>query len=139
MVGALVAAFAVLPSRGQQPVPGDQAQVDAVIEQSGFPVISNAVFVRWSSAFSRSVLWSNLYQHVPAARTAELLAAMGATVSVGFVAGQPAVAAELLGGWLVELRRVLTAEPVLHGDETSGRVIKALWWFSSSQRSCRCG
>ena len=44
---------------------------------------------------------------------------MGATVSVGFVASQPVVAAKLLGSWLVELRRALTAEPVLHADEKS--------------------
>ena len=83
----------------------------------------------WGPRVRALCVYLLIYQHVPAARTAELLAAMGATVSVGFVASQPAVTAELLGGWLVELRRVLTNEPVLHADETSGRVNKALWWF----------
>jgi transposase len=50
-------------------------------------------------------------------------------VSVGFVAAQPARSAELLEGWLVELRRRLTGEPVLHADETSGRVNGSLWWL----------
>lgn len=70
-----------------------------------------------------------IYQHVPAARTAELLAAMGASVSVGFVAAQPARSAERLAGWLVELRHRLCGEPVLHADETSGRVNGTLWWL----------
>ena len=83
----------------------------------------------WGPRVRALCVYLLIYQHVPAARTAELVGAMGATVSVGFVAGQPAVAAELLGSWLIELRRALTAEPVLHADETSGRVNNTLWWF----------
>lgn len=83
----------------------------------------------WGPRVRALCVYLLIYQHVPAARTAELLAAMGATVSVGFVAAQPARSAELLAGWLVELRQQLCGEPVLHADETSGRVNGALWWL----------
>lgn len=83
----------------------------------------------WGPRVRALCVYLLIYQHVPAARTKELLAAMGATVSVGFVAAQPARSAELLAGWLVELRARLCGEPVLHADETSGRVNGNLWWL----------
>lgn len=83
----------------------------------------------WGPRVRALCVYLLIYQHVPAARTAELLAAMGAAVSVGFVAAQPARSAEQLAGWLVELRSRLCGEPVLHADETSGRVNGALWWL----------
>lgn len=75
----------------------------------------------WGPRVRAMCVYLQIYQHVPAARIAELLAAMGAAVSVGFVAAQPARSAEKLDGWLVELRRRLCGEAVLHADETSGR------------------
>jgi transposase len=83
----------------------------------------------WGPRVRALCVYLLIYQHVPAARTAELLAAIGATVSVGFVAAQPARAANQLQGWLIELRRRLCGEPVLHADETSGRVNGTLWWL----------
>jgi transposase len=70
-----------------------------------------------------------VYQHVPVARAAELLAALGVPVSTGWVAGQSPRAAHKLGRWLAELRLRLAGEPVLHADETSGRVAGTLWWL----------
>jgi transposase len=69
------------------------------------------------------------YQHLPVARTAELLSSMGAPVSTGWVAAQSPQAASRLGRWLVDLRLRLTGEAVLHADETSGRVAGTLWWL----------
>lgn len=83
----------------------------------------------WGPRVQAMCVYLLIYQHVPAARTAELLAAMGAAVSVGFVAAQPARSAQRLAGWLIELRRRLCGEPVLHADETSGRVNGTLWWL----------
>jgi len=83
----------------------------------------------WGPRVKAMCVYLLIYQHVPAARTAKLLAAMGAAVSVGFVAAQPARSAEQLTGWLTELRRRLCGEPVLHADETSGRVNGTLWWL----------
>ena len=68
-------------------------------------------------------------QHVPVARTAELLSQMcGAPVSTGWLAGLPAEAAGGLGGFLDELRGQLRAADVLHADETSARVSGAVYW-----------
>ncbi len=68
-------------------------------------------------------------QHVPVARTAELLSQVcGAPVSTGWLAGLPAEAAGGLGGFLGELRGQLRAEDVLHADETSARVSGATYW-----------
>jgi len=83
----------------------------------------------WGPRVRAMCVYLLIYQHVPAARTAELLAAMGAAVSVGFVAAQPARSAGQLTGWLSELRRRLCGEAVLHADETSGRVNGSLWWL----------
>jgi hypothetical protein len=53
----------------------------------------------------------------------------GANVSTGWVAGVVPRASGRLGGWLAGLADRLAAEPVLHADETSGRLAGGLWWF----------
>lgn len=68
-------------------------------------------------------------QHVPVARTAELLSQVcGAPVSTGWLAGLCLEAAGGLGGFLDELRGQLRAAYVLHADETSARVSGAVYW-----------
>lgn len=67
--------------------------------------------------------------HVPYKRAAELLASIGAAVSVGWIVTQVARAAGALAGWLATLRARLHQAAVLHADETSARVGAALWWF----------
>ena len=83
----------------------------------------------WGPRVRALCVYLLVYQHVPAARTAELLAAMGAAVSVGFVAAQSQAAADRLSGWLADLRSRLCGEAVLHVDETSGRAEGTLWWL----------
>lgn len=69
-------------------------------------------------------------QHLPVARCAELLGHLGANVSTGWVAAQVPRASSRLAGWLAGLRDRLASEPVLHADETSGRIAGGgLWWF----------
>lgn len=69
-------------------------------------------------------------QHLPVARCAEMLGHLGANVSTGWVAAQVPRASRRLAGWLTGLRDRLAAEPVLHADETSGRLAgSGLWWF----------
>ncbi|MGH9057747.1 MAG: IS66 family transposase, partial [Acidimicrobiales bacterium] len=69
-------------------------------------------------------------QHLPVARTAELLAQVcAAPVSTGWLAGLAAEAAGGLGGFLDVLKDQLVAEDVLHADETSARVSGACYWF----------
>jgi transposase len=68
-------------------------------------------------------------QHVPVARTAELLSQVcGAPVSTGWLAGLAGEAAGGLSGFLDELRARLRAADVLHADETSARVSGAIYW-----------
>jgi transposase len=83
----------------------------------------------WGPRLGALALYLLVRQHVPVARCAELLKALGAPVSTGWVAGQVGRAAAALATWLVALRRALMAEAVVHADETSGRVAGTLWWF----------
>jgi transposase len=69
-------------------------------------------------------------QHLPVARAGELLAQVcGAPVSTGWLAGLASEAGEGLAGFVDWLKATLTAEDVLHADETSARVSGAAFWF----------
>ena len=74
-------------------------------------------------------------QHIPYQRAAEILAGIGAPVSVGWIVTQVARAAALLVDWLARLRVRLHAAAVLHADETSARVAGATWWFHVASTS----
>jgi transposase len=74
-------------------------------------------------------------QHIPYQRAAEILAGIGAAVSVGWIVTQVQRAATLLAGWLAHLRARLHAVAVLHADETSARVAGATWWFHVASTS----
>jgi transposase len=75
-------------------------------------------------------VYLTVFQHVPVARAAKLLADVcGAPVSTGFVAGLADEAAAGLDGFLDELRRQLRASEVLHADETGARISGARHWF----------
>jgi hypothetical protein len=64
-----------------------------------------------------------VYQHVPVARAAELIADLtGAAPSTGWVAAQLVHAAELVQPALALIRALLTLGHVLHADETTTRI-----------------
>lgn len=68
-------------------------------------------------------------QHLPVARTAELLAeCLGAPVSTGWVAGLLPIAEARLAGFASYTRDQLRESPVAHFDETGARVAGKLWW-----------
>lgn len=68
-------------------------------------------------------------QHLPVARTAELMAeVLGAPVSTGWLSTLLASAAQGLAGFTAIVRDQLRAAPVTHFDETGGRVAGQLWW-----------
>ncbi len=69
-------------------------------------------------------------QHLPVKRTKEALAEMlGVRVSTGFLASLAPEAAAALGGFIVELKRRLRHQPLLHVDETSDQVGCDTWWL----------
>lgn len=70
-----------------------------------------------------------VYQHVPVARAAELIADLtGARVSTGWVAAQVPKAASLVAGSVRLIKALLTLGHVLHADESTTRIgAKRAW------------
>ncbi|MEV6449661.1 IS66 family transposase [Amycolatopsis sp. NPDC051716] len=70
------------------------------------------------------------YQHIPVARTAQLLAdVLGLPVSTGWVAGVLTPVATHLEGFAAQVEQALRAAPVAHFDETGIRVAGKNWWL----------
>ncbi len=73
----------------------------------------------------------HVYQHLPFKRTAELLEdAFGISIATGSLAAMVAECGQRLGraGFVERLRELLIASPVIHCDETGGRVGGELQW-----------
>jgi hypothetical protein len=70
------------------------------------------------------------FQHIPVARTAQLLAdLLGLPVSTGWVAGVLTPVAAQLEGFADRVEDALRAAPVSHFDETGIRVAGKNWWL----------
>src|SRR5680860_826389 len=68
-------------------------------------------------------------QHLPVARTAELMSeVLGAPVSTGWLSSLLPAAAGQLAGFMAAVRARVQRAPVVHFDETGGRVAGKLWW-----------
>ena len=83
----------------------------------------------WGPRTAAFAVYLVVRHHIPYKRAAEILASIGAAVSVGWIVTQVARAALLLAGWLTTLRKRLIQARVVHADETSARVGGSLWWF----------
>jgi transposase len=69
-------------------------------------------------------------QHLPVARTAELVAdVLGAPVSTGWLSSLLGSAADRLADFVAVVQQELRSAPVAHFDETGGRVGGKLWWI----------
>src|SRR5680860_187091 len=67
-------------------------------------------------------------QHLPVARTAELMSeVLGAPVSTGWLSSLLPTAAGQLAGFMAAVRARVQRAPVVHFDETGGRVAGKLW------------
>jgi transposase len=99
------------------------------VTAAGFPDVARAAvcygpFVRALAAYLMA------RQHLPVARTAELLCdVLGTPVSTGLLAGIVPEAAGGLGGFLARLKAILAAAAVAHADETGARVSGSRYWF----------
>lgn len=73
----------------------------------------------------------HIYQHLPFKREADLLAdGFGISIATGSLAAMVAECAQNLerAGLVERLRELLIASPVIHCDETGGRVVDELQW-----------
>ncbi len=69
-------------------------------------------------------------QHIAVGRAAEMMGeVLGAAVSTGFLAGLAIQGQRLLAPFVVRARELLTANPVIHADETTIRVSSKSWWL----------
>ena len=94
-----------------------------------FPAEATA-WAAWGPTVRAFAVYLMVRQHIPVARTAELLSdALGAPVSTGWLAGLTKEAAGGLGGFLGDLGQRLMASPVLHVDETGENVCGDRWWI----------
>lgn len=69
-------------------------------------------------------------QHIPVERAAEMMGdVLGAPVSTGFLAGLAVQGQGLLAPFVARARELLSANPVIHADETTIRVSSKGWWL----------
>jgi transposase len=83
-------------------------------------------------------VYLHVYQHLPYRRAAQLLAdGFGISIATGSLAAMVAECALNLeqAGLIDRLRELLIASPVIHCDETSGRVVNELWWVHVASTS----
>lgn len=98
------------------------------LSEAGFPAVATA-----ATCYGPRIQGFACYlmdrQHLPVARTTELLAdCVGAPVSTGWLASLQPRAKELLEPFMEEMRARLRGAAVAHFDETGGRVNGMLNW-----------
>ena len=95
-----------------------------------FPVEVKAP-AQYGSGVRAVATYLHVYQHLPFKRAAALLGdALGITIATGSLAAMIAECGQHLGsaGFMERLRELLIASPVIHCDETGGRVGGELHW-----------
>jgi transposase len=98
----------------------------------GFPGVARAAAC-YGSGVRALGAYLGVWQHVPVERATGLLDdGVGADVSVGWLGGLVAEAAEGLGGFVDRVREQLAGAEVAHFDETGARVAGRLHWVHSA-------
>jgi transposase len=94
-----------------------------------FPVEATAPAC-WGPKVKALGVYLTQRQHIPYMRAAEMLSdVLGAPVSTGFLAGLVTQAARLLEPFVFRARELLSANPVIHADETTLRVESKSFWL----------
>jgi transposase len=86
---------------------------------------------QYGSGVRALVTYLHVYQHLPFKRAAQLLwDALGISIATGSLAAMVAECGQNLeqAGFMERLRELLIASPVIHCDETGGRVVGELRW-----------
>ncbi|USY20462.1 IS66 family transposase [Nocardiopsis exhalans] len=93
------------------------------------PMPGANVPVRYGPRASAAGAYLMSAHHLPVERASEIMAdLLGARVSTGWLAGLGRRAHTLLEGFDTQVRRAITASPVVHADETGARVAGAGHW-----------
>jgi transposase len=94
------------------------------------PVAGAGAPVRYGPGVAAVAVWLMVAQHLPVARTAQILAdLLGVQVSLGWLAGLTERAAPRLSGFSDRLRALIGSAAVVHFDETGLRVGGKLRWL----------
>ncbi|MGH2770513.1 MAG: IS66 family transposase [Actinomycetota bacterium] len=116
--------------------PGRGRRCSCGIASSGTFPPEAAAPACWGPRVRAIATYLMVRQHLPVARTAELLEdVLGAPVSTGWLAALPAQAAGDLDGFIADLKARLCAAPLLHVDETGGRTAGVREWIHVASTS----
>ena len=97
-----------------------------------FPEGVNAP-VQYGPAIQAAAVYLKNYQHLPYARTHELLGDFfGCSISEGTLDNILARSHELAAGPVEQIKTSIEGAPVIHFDETGSRVEGKLWWTHSA-------
>ena len=100
--------------------------------KAAFPGGVNAP-VQYGPAIQAAAVYLKNYQHLPYARTRELLGDFfGCPISEGTLDNIIARSHELAAGPVEQIKAAIERAPVVHFDETGSRVEGKLWWTHSA-------
>lgn len=100
--------------------------------RAAFPEGVNAP-VQYGGAIQAAAVYLKHYQHLPYARTRELLGDFfGCPISEGTLDNIIARSHELAAGPVEQIKASIERAPVVHFDETGSRVDGKLWWTHSA-------
>ena len=95
---------------------------------AAFPAVASAAAC-WGPGVKALAVYLSVRQHLPVARTAEIVSdVLNTPVSTGFIVNAQTAAANRLDGFMEHIKKMLGRSTVMHADETSTRVSAATYW-----------